>query len=207
MSVRYAMFAMALMLPAAAEAATIRWNFTGTVFQVTNRPGISVGDTLTGFVVFEARADSATWSSTLGSYQQGPASELFMQVGSLSSSRDLQRIDVESDRDGFFMIGTAASLEQFDLWFIDPTRAVFSSDALPLAPPNFPLLARWEQFNSNRIGIAQGFGATLTSVTLDGAALAVPEPASLGLFALGGAALALVGRRRRAPRDAQPAAG
>lgn len=204
MSVRYAMFAMALMLPAAAEAATIRWNFTGTVSQVTNRPGISVGDTLTGFVVFQATADSATFSSTIGSYQQGPASELFMQVGSLSSSRDLQRIDVESDRDGFFMIGTAASLEQFDLWFIDSTRAVFSSDALPLAPPNYPLRARWEQFNSNRIGIAQGISATLTSVTLD--QVAVPEPASLGLFALGGAALALVGRRRRTPRDAKPAA-
>jgi hypothetical protein len=189
-----------------AEAATITVNFSGVVGSVS--PGLAgsfaIGDVLTGSYTFEATTpprptSDATFavydavtdvSFTLGTYSAataGPAPNGEIQVDNDPPSPFVDRYGLLSRvSDG--LVGPAASgqpLGAFGFRLDDNTNTVFST-ALTL-----PTSVELSDFSSSAFFVFFGnelVDGTLTSIS------SVPEPSTLGLTALGLAAMA---RRRQ----------
>ena len=204
---------MTLGVAAAAEASSITLNFTGVVTSVA--PGLAgsfaVGDLLAGSYTFESTTSPRPGADVNGAVYDA-VTDVSFTIGSYAAATvgpaPNGEIQVENDpvTPGFFdryalvsrvsdgLVGPPASLQPlvfFGFRLDDTTNAAFST-ALTL-----PTALDLSDFTSATFfalfGIGDTVDGTLTSITVAGAATPVPEPATLGLLALG---LGAAARRR-----------
>jgi hypothetical protein len=186
----------------AAKAGPITWEFSGQigdVFDPDNDLGaaITVGTPFSGSFTFESTtADSNPASAGFGTYVDAitaisgyVGTRPFFASDSLSSQINITDSGGDNDVFSFGAEGIIFSdfAGEFDMSFVysDPDASAFSSDALPLFPPEL----------TSSAGAAVSFSAVSGRAAFDGnVVVLVPEPGTLALLVFG--TLAIIKRRR-----------
>jgi hypothetical protein len=186
------------------EAAPLTFQFTGTVTQINTDPAdpfsgaIGFGTPLSGSYTFDdAAADGAADSKT-GSYASaGLPFGLSLDIAGFPvGTSDLVNIGIADDFAGGldqYTVFSSAANGAFSLSIIlqDFSGIVFSSDALPLIPPNLAgFLTRDFHLVAEVDGNAVQIDGTIDSLTTT----VVPEPSALALAA-GGLVVLMAVRR------------
>jgi hypothetical protein len=223
-----AMLVSAPTLGVRAEAASITFDFNGTITQIVSGslPAVPLGTPFSGSLTYDSSVPAvfsqpgAAWYNALTAFTMTVGSDtIASSVGVVAVHNDVSGV---GDRVAFgpafqvtsagavnlFPLGTVAGFpamaDQTGLVFHDPTGSVFSSTAIPtsLAPASFAL-------SGLVLGIDLPAGTpdyhvlgSFTSFS-PGSPSPVPEPASVVLVGAGLSAAALRLRRRtRARREA-----
>jgi len=155
---------------------------------------IQVGDTITGSYTYESTTPDSNPLPNGGDYwhYQSPCG-VFLSVSGFEFRTDLENVEFLVEiinnyppDDDYLLrsynnlpLSNGTSVDHISWWLYDPTGNALSSYVLPTTPP---VLDDWQE---NRLlihgplrGISFGIEAHVTS--------AIPEPATLLLFALGG---------------------
>ena len=196
--------ALLSLLPGACRAATITFHFSGTVHTVFDFSGelgplgVVNGAPISVTYAFESTTPDADPATDRGVYDA--VTSLDLEVASfVATNSSTGTITVENNfliygrrQDGYYLQiplvsaqASGAMLIGFAL--IDQQRGAFSSDALPLLPPDLV------SFESREFTLIQG--PSLVLGTLDTLVLIVPEPSPTLLVLV---ALALLGGYRSA---------
>jgi len=178
-----------------ANAASITFNFTGTVTGVGAQLGtstFSVGDTASGSYTFNSATVDSVNGGTIGKYN-GTISDLTLNIGSYIATlgagsnfievRNLPTLDsytMHAPFTGDTVNGRTPSY--FAIELADPTHTAFNNDSLPTTPPNLASFAT----HTFRLVFNGGPVATVSGVLT-----AIPLPAAVILFGAG--VVALVG--------------
>lgn len=217
-----ALIAALLALPLAAEAGPIKITFTGQVDDLTNfgtpgahniGAGISVGDAVSGVILFDPAAPATASTATQAEYDAALLN-FTVQVGALSFTSSGGMFRVLDDyqpgssaplRDALLVDGVGVSgpsvggvapdLLQFAIGH-DVTTLLGSTNMVGLAALNTLFAANTIVGDWNYVAFAGGDTARFS---INGASFsAVPLPAALPLALVGIGALAALGRRRTA---------
>lgn len=202
MKLRFTSICVALVVAAFASpawAVPITFSFTGTVDGLYDDAGylddsIVPGETFTGTYTFESSTPDDSPDVPWATYGFASSPELVMtlRIGSYDIVAPLAFIYVENTtKDVYqvqsqpFSIGSKSALLNFTC--MDVTHTAFSTDALPLNPPDV-LSFEYTGFSfgsTDQFGDGFGVGGLITSIT--------PEPASAICCVMG---LLLVSRRK-----------
>ncbi len=160
---------------------------------------INPGDTITGFYIYESTTPDTNPSVYVGDYEHYTSPYgIFLSVSGFKFETDLTNVDffIEVVNDypsgDAYMVGSSnnlplsngVSVDPIDWQLGDNTGTALSSDALPTTAPT---LNDWQ---SNRLRLDGERGGYIIDAMVTSA---VPEPATLLLFGLGGLLL----RKRR----------
>lgn len=194
----------------AAAAGPITFDFAGSVTSVV--PALSgtfsPGDTFSGSYTFESTTPDADpspggfyagaiigltftigpYTGTLGLCSSGPC-DIFVQDNGFGPCASVDCYFLNVIPSGPSVAGVIPT--SFQIGLNDFTGLAFSSDALPLTPPDLSLFLPF--FGVNFDSFAFGVEGSITSFTL---ASPVPEPSTLLLLAAGIAGLTAYGWRR-----------
>jgi hypothetical protein len=189
---------------AAAEAALVTYQFTGTV-TFSSVAGVSPGDAIAGFYTFDNAVADAFEEPPPIPDGSGPHVGIYpqttpagFQIGGFSvlttfDSTGFGAIYTLNDRFGIDNYGVNVG-SIFSLTLQDTSQTLLSSDDLPASPPD-PSQASSTQFYYDRGAI---IGVLETIVVGPPNVFDVPAPAAVGLLLAGLAAVGLTGRRRAA---------
>jgi len=178
-----------------ANAATITFNFTGTVTGVGAQLGtttFSIGDTASGSYTFNPATTDDVGGATIGTYND-TISDLVVNIGSYNATlgagsnfitvRNLPTLDSYTMQAPFAGSTVNGRTPQyFAIELADPTHTAFNNDLLPTTPPNLASFAT----TNFRLVFNGGPVATVSGVLT-----AIPLPAAVILFGAG--LVALVG--------------
>lgn len=196
----------AVLAPAAVSASPVTFGFTGSL---TDDPfGLSrLGAPISGAFSFDSTAVDMIAALSTGSYSSsGNAYRFDANVDGMAySALAGTTVNTANDIGGVDQYGAIAIYGDLtlELFLQDPTATSLSSAALPLTPPSLGAFAirQFRLFSDS----AEFLGDVTGLVCTSGCAVhAVPEPNTLLLLSLGGAALLVVSasrvsrRRRRA---------
>ena len=169
---------------------------------------IQVGDLITGSYVYDsATPDSKPSSATVGDYwHYGAPYGIFLSVGGFDFRTDPDNVmfllEICNDHGGLYrdnyLLRSYNNLPLYEdvpvseiHWQLDDSSGTaLSSDALPVIPP---LLSDWESVYGLSMGGSRTYTVRADVISVE----VVPEPATLLLLALGGAAIIV---ERRASR-------
>lgn len=184
-------FIVAVFSETTTQAVPISFTATGTVNGLQLAPELLSGDQVSITYTFESTLiDQQLAVPTLGRY--GPLLDLtFTGSGGFVATYAPGSGIIEVENDNFFNqdtyavsasfqpVGTLAGAAPFDLTFtlVDPTKTVFSSDALPLTPPNPAIF-------SSATGVIRNTNFGSAGFSID-AIVETPEPASILLLLAG----------------------
>lgn len=198
--------AAAFVLVVPSQAGTVTWNFTGTFASSNLGPS---GTSLVGSLTFDTNAprfiddpnqiyfDATSLEFTVTGY---PGDVTY----SMSAPLMIVRNDFQST-DQVLVIAPISSIsnpgnvsglawESAQFWLHDGSQNMLNSVNPPTTPPSLAGLT------VKSVSLLQGkdsFTETYTLTSLTEAAAAVPEPASMGLIALGLAGVAVTAVRKR----------
>jgi len=190
---RHATLAAAVALSAAtfgaAAAAPVTFNYTATVTNATNTPGVSIGQTVTGSFTFDPDNFSIATTSFSAS------------VGTFSLTEQFMWIVLDGNSDELFLEeATGSGTTQFGFFLQDPTGAAL--DGSDVADVNLDLDAwltkeiRWNVFDPQTFAFVQGWTGTINSIEPATVVIPVPEPATAAIIAVGLLGLGLSRGRR-----------
>jgi len=192
----YALYFSAL--PARATLITIE--ITATVDSVYDPSGylegnIGVGDTITGTYTYESTTLDTNPSPYVGDYEYyGPPFGIFLSVEGFEFKTDSTNVDFAIEiindytsgglHDAYGVLSgnnlplsNGASVDHISWWLRDSSANALSSDALPTTAP---FLDNWQSGNRLRLDGERGGYIVDAYVTS-----AIPEPATIVLFAVG----------------------
>jgi hypothetical protein len=191
----YAAIACAALLNSA-QASPIVFNWQGTATSALSQFGIAIGDAYSGSVTFDATTatmgNQSIYNNQGYAWWSGTPMSVTVNAGNLHQTINVQTIaenNYYGAYDGYQFYNGSSSLGYFNLQLQDTTGLATSGFGLPTSTLDA------SAFGTKRLFINGGIVADITSFSV--ASAAVPEPATLGLFALGLAAVGVARRRKQ----------